>query len=118
MQLNGEAREWYSLMILNAREVKEWSYLNRSEAADRRLFRIVGETCRKHWCNMMLLSRPIKYASDIWNACKINEKWYEVRQFDIMWIIEPGRHRNSIVWMEYVGRRWIVQYYGIWDGPS
>jgi len=54
---------------------------------------------------MMLLSRPIKYASDIWNACKINEKWYEVRQFDIMWIIEPGRHRNSIVWMEYVGRR-------------
>lgn len=53
----------------------------------------------------MQLSRPIKYASDIWNVYEINEEWYEVRQFDVMWVIEPGRHRNSIAWMEYVGRR-------------
>jgi len=87
----------------NAWEVKEWSNLNISEATDRRLYRIADETCRKH--GKTQLSRPIKYASDIWNACEINEKWYEIRQFDVMGVIEPGRHRNSIVWMEYVGGR-------------
>lgn len=60
----------------------------------------------------------VKDASDIRHLRQISQKRRHVRQFRVVWIIEPGRHGDRVIGMEYIGRRRVIQYNRVPYRPS
>lgn len=61
------------------------------------------------WSLSSSLSGTVEDAADIINCCEVSQEGHEVGQFGVVRIVEPGRYRDSVVGMEDVRCRRIIQ---------
>lgn len=71
---------------------------------------------RRAWVvvgSFVVLSSTVQNTTHIINFTEITEEGHQIRQLCIVWVIEPRRDRDCIIWMEDVRCRGVVENNGI-----